>query len=89
MINNKNILANGFALATAILWVFCSLFVYLFPRFSMTLSIWWLHGMELENLGKFNLNWNNFIWGGLSLIISFWLIGYVLGWSLEKVSKSK
>ena len=83
----KNKLAGSFALATAVLWTLCSAFVAIFPDFSFKVTKWWLHGMNIESLGSFNLGWGNFIWGGLTLALSFWVVGYVLGWSLEIVNK--
>ncbi|MEX1052327.1 MAG: DUF5676 family membrane protein [Patescibacteria group bacterium] len=80
-------IANAFALATGILWIICSLFIYLFPKFSLTVTNWWLHGMNIDELGPFALNWSNFIWGGVTLIISFWIIGYVLMWSIGFLNK--
>jgi len=82
----KNNLANGLALATAILWVLCSAFVAIFPDFSHTVTVWWMHGMSISS---FDLSFSNFIWGGLSLVAAFWLVGYVVGWSLEYVNKKK
>lgn len=80
----KNNLANSLALATAILWVLCTGFVAVFPDFSHTVMQWWMHGMEVA---KFNLGWSNFVWGGLTITASFWVVGYVLGWSLEYVEQ--
>lgn len=80
----KNNLANSLALATAILWVLCTGFVAIFPDFSHTVTRWWMHGMEVA---KFNLDWGNFVWGGLTITASFWVVGYVLGWSLEYVDQ--
>jgi len=80
----KNNLANSLALATAILWVLCTGLVAVFPDFSYTVTQWWMHGMEIA---KFNLDWNNFVWGGLTITASFWIVGYVLGWSLEIVEQ--
>lgn len=85
----KELLANSFALATAILWVLCSAFVFILPGFSMTVTRWWLHGMQVDQLGPFSLNPTNFILGGATLIISLWITGYVFGWSLEYLSKRK
>lgn len=80
----KHNLANGLALATAILWVICSAFVAVFPDLSLKVTQWWMHGMELE---AFSLGLGNFVWGGLTLVGSFWIVGYLLGWSLEYVNK--
>ena len=79
----KNNLASSFALATGVLWVLCSAFVAIFPDFSYKVTKWWLHGMNIDSLGKFNLGWSNFLWGGVSLVLTLWVVGYVLGWSLE------
>ena len=83
----KNKLASAFALANAVLWTLCSAFVAVFPAFSYKVTKWWLHGMNIDVLGDFNLGWSNFLWGGLTLVVSFWVVGYVLGWSLEIFSK--
>jgi hypothetical protein len=85
----KTELANGFALATGVLWVLCSAFVAIFPSFSQTVTEWWLHGMNLDVVGGFQLDLANFLWGGLTLIASFWVVGYVLGWSLKMVNKGR
>jgi hypothetical protein len=82
----KRNLANGLALATAILWVPCAAFVAVFPDFSLKVTKWWMHGMDVA---AFNISWNNFVWGGLTLIAAFWIVGYVLGWSLELVDRKK
>lgn len=82
----KVTLANAFALATGIAWVVCSAFVLLLPDFSVTITSWWFHGLNLSPLGSFKLDLGNFLLGGISLTISSWLIGYLFGWSWEKAS---
>lgn len=84
---HKMVLANAFGLATAISWAVCSVFVLFFPDLSMIIMGWWLHGMTLSLLGPFKLDLNNFLLGGITLTFSFWVVGYILGWSWEKVSK--
>lgn len=84
---DKTILANAFALATGILWTVCSLFVIILPDFSMKLFNWWMHGLDITVMGNWSLNLTNFLLGGLTLVISAWLSGYILGWSWEKVSQ--
>ena len=84
----KNRLAGAFALTTAVLWTICSAFVAIFPDFSYKVTKWWLHGMNIDSLGEFNLSWGNYLSGGLTLVISLWVTGYVLGWSLEIFGKS-
>ncbi len=82
-------LANAFGLAATALWVLCSAFVAVFPDFSFKVTKWWLHGLNIDSLGQFHLGWGNFIGGGIALIISVWVIGYVLGWSLEIFKQGK
>ena len=79
-------IANAFALTTGIAWVICSAFVFLLPDFSMTITSWWFHGLNLSPLGSFKLDFINFLLGGVILVLSFWVIGYILGWSWEKAS---
>lgn len=83
----KTTIANALALTTAIIWVVCSAFVFLLSDLSMTITNWWVHGLNLSVLGSFKLDLANFLLGGITLTLSFWGIGYVFGWSWEKVSK--
>ncbi|AKM79533.1 MAG: hypothetical protein UX85_C0010G0012 [Candidatus Beckwithbacteria bacterium GW2011_GWB1_47_15] len=84
---DKMVLANAFGLATAILWVVCSLMVALLPNFSWEVMRWWMHGMDVDAMGGWNLNLFNFLAGGLTLVITAWVTGYIFGWSWEKVSR--
>lgn len=83
------VLANAFGLTTAIMWVLCALFVLIFPVFSWTVTGWWLMGADISGLSSYMLNWNNFIWGGLTLVVSMWVTGWVFGWSWEWLSKKR
>lgn len=82
----KQILANTFGLATAILWTGCSILVALSPRFTMAVTRWWMHGMDISVMGGWNLNFNNFLLGGIAMVASAWIAGWVFGWSWEKLS---
>lgn len=82
---NKIGLAYAFALATAILWTICSAFIVLLPDVSMTILKWWMHGMDVAVMGNWSLDLANFFLGGLTLVISAWVSGYIFGWSWEKV----
>lgn len=84
---NTMTLANAFGIATLVVWVICSVFIFALPELSMTITSWWLHGMDLSALGPFRLDWTNFILGGITLTVSGWIIGYIFGWALELVSK--
>ncbi len=83
----KSLLANAFALTAAILWVVCSAFVWLLPNLSLKISKWWVHGMKVSALGQFNLTLNNFLLGGVTLVVAMWVTGYVFGWALEYLQK--
>lgn len=83
----KITLANAFALTVAIVWVVCSAFVFLLPVLSMTITSWWVHGLNLSPLDSFKLDLANFLLGGITLTLSFWGVGYIFGWSWERMSK--
>ncbi|NOY15206.1 MAG: hypothetical protein GXP43_03235 [bacterium] len=87
MKDKKMIWANALALTTAVIWVVCSLFVVVFPGVSMLLMGWWMHGATMEGMMAFRVGVNDFLLGGVSLTISAWLTGFVLGWSLEYFEK--
>lgn len=86
---NKTTLANAFALTTCILWILCSAFVWVFPKLSVTITEAWMHGFSLASVVIFNPTLNNFILGGVTLVASAWISGYLLGWSLEFLRKRK
>jgi len=83
---NKNSLANAFGLTTLILWTICSVIVWLFPGFSLAVTMWWMHGMPME---PYRINLQNFLLGGLTMTGVAWATGYVLGWTLEYLGKKK
>lgn len=83
----KGIIANAFALTTAVAWVICSVVVYLFPDPSLLITRWWMHGMQVEVMGTWNLTLGNFVWGGLTITAAAWLVGYIYGWTWEKLSR--
>ncbi len=83
------VLANAFAVTVTILWVVCSLIIAVFPAFSLTVTTWWMHGLAPSATETWHLTWSNFLLGGVTLVVSAWLGGYVLGWSLKKVRGKK
>ncbi len=85
----KVTLANAFALTTVIVWVVCSAFILLLPDFSLTVVRWLFMGLDISALGRFNLDFTTFLLGGVTAVVSTWITGYVLGWSIEFFSKSK
>lgn len=87
MIHKKTVFANAFALTTVILWTACSLFVVILPDFSLQVTQWWMHGLDMSVMGYWNLTLVNFVLGGVTLAASAWGAGWLWGWSLEQVSK--
>lgn len=83
---DKMHLANTFALTTAILWIACSAFVALLPDLSLVISNWWMHGLDVSVLGTWDMNLYGVTLGGITLTISAWIAGLVLGWSGELLS---
>jgi len=81
---SKKILASSFALFAFVIWVISAILVYLFPTFSLNMSIWMMMGMSLE---PYELTWFNFFWGGILFIVWSWIGGYIFGWCLEYVNK--
>jgi hypothetical protein len=84
---DKMVLANAFALTTAVLWVVCSAIVWVLPAFSLTVTRWWMHGLDISVMGNWNLTFTNFIVGGVTIVVSTWVTGWLFGWSWEKAGK--
>lgn len=61
----KEILANALALTTGVFWFVCALFVWFFPDVSLTVTKWWMMGMDVEKMGQFNLDLGTFVLGGI------------------------
>jgi hypothetical protein len=89
MKNIKTNLANSFALGTGAIWIICSLVVMIFPNISWQVTKWWMHGVNLAAFGGWNLTLSNFILGGLSLVASAWVCGWLYGWAWQMVTKKK
>jgi len=89
MKDKKMAVANSFALAMAVIWIICSIAVWLLPDLSMAISNWWMHGLDMRVMGVWNLTLANFIMGGLTAIVSAWLAGWILGWSWEIVNRKE
>ncbi len=85
--DKKIIIANVLALSMGIVWIACSLFVWLLPELSMTIANWWLHGLDVQVMGKWNLTLVNFVMGGLTAAAS-WFVVFVFGWCWEKLNQS-
>ncbi len=89
MKTEKIILANAFALTIGITYIVCRLLVSLFPEFSMQITKSWFHLIDLTKISGTDLSLGLFVLGLVSSVITAWLFGYVLGWSIELFSKRK
>jgi hypothetical protein len=88
MNDKKMKIANASALAMAVIWLICSIGVWLLPDFSMKITNSWMHGMDVGGvMGMWSLTWSNFLVGGVSAVLASWLVGYIFAWALEKTSK--
>lgn len=79
--------ANALGVVSGAAWIVCSLFVALFPGFSMSLSQALVHGLDLLPLGTWQLTFTNFLSGLVISVISGWLFGWVLAWMYNRFSR--
>ena len=86
---HKTILANAFALTIGVTYLICRLLTMLVPGMFMQITKSWFHLIDLTRISGSDLGPGLFILGLLSSVISAWLFGYLLGWSIEYFSKQK
>ena len=84
---NKMMYANAFAVTVAFVWTICSLGVAFIPDLSLTMSKWFMHGLDMTALGLWKVTLDGFIQGGLVLTGFGWVTGYVFGGSMEYFGK--
>lgn len=89
MKTDKMVLANAFALTIGIIYVVCRLLVILFPGLFMQITRSWFHLIDLTRISGVDLGVGLFVIGLISSVVSAWLFGYLLGWSIEYFSKQK
>lgn len=87
MKQDKLVIANALAVTTVMLWVICTIFIVLLPDFSLTVTSWWMHGLDVSAMGIWNLTFNNFIFGGITWAVAAWGSGYIFGWVWQIASK--
>lgn len=80
---NKIAYANAFAITVAFIWLICTLGIALLPELSLTMSKWFMHGLDMTVMGTWKVTVDGFIFGGLVLAGIGWMSGYVFGTSLE------
>lgn len=87
---SKTVLANAFALAGGIYYIGCYLLALVAPQFFLNISASWFHMIDLEKIAKMTTtNLTTLITGLVTLALSAWLFGYILGWSIEVMNKKK
>jgi hypothetical protein len=69
--------ANAAGATTAIVFVACRLLVGVFPDFMFTVGQSWLHGIQLTQMGTWNVPGSTFILGLVSSTVFAWLVGYL------------
>lgn len=69
--------ANAAGVTTAIVFVACRLLVGILPDFMFTVGQSWFHGIQLTQMGTWNLTTSAFILGLVSSSVFAWLVGYV------------
>ncbi|OGK11297.1 hypothetical protein A2954_01920 [Candidatus Roizmanbacteria bacterium RIFCSPLOWO2_01_FULL_37_12] len=89
MKTNKMVLANAFALTIGFSYIVCRLLVSLFPELMMQISKSWFHLVDLTRIRRLDLSLNLFMLGLISSVVTAWIFGYFLGWSIEFFSKNK
>ena len=83
----KTVLANTFAITTAVIWIICAVGVALFPQLSFQIFRWWNHGLIVSPMGDYNVTFVGFIMGGIVLVAFAWIAGYIFGVIWEFMSK--
>lgn len=84
---HKKVYAHACAVTVGFLWVVCTAGIALLPDFSLTMSSWFMHRMDITTMGIWRVTSEGFIFGGLVLTAVGWVSGYVFGWSLEYFGK--
>jgi len=73
----KYSIPNALAATTAIVYVICRALVGLFPDASFAVAQSLFHGIELSQLGAWNLTAQSFVLGIISSTVTAWVIGYI------------
>ncbi len=69
--------ANAAGITTAIVFVACRLLVGVFPGFMFAVAQSWLHGIQLTQMGTWNITPAIFLLGLVSSSAFAWFVGYV------------
>lgn len=90
MKTDKVVLGNAFALTSGVYYVGCYVLALVAPQFFMDVSASWFHMFDLTKFGQLtSTNPLNFVIGLVTLAVTAWVFGFILGWSIEFFSKKK
>lgn len=81
------ILANSFATTIALIWLICSLGVAFLPEPSLMITKLVMHSQDMSVMGAWQVTIQSFILGGIISVVFGWVVGYVLGLSIEYFGK--
>ena len=79
--------ANALGVTTAVFYVFCRLFVGVFPGLMFTVAQSWFHGVRLTESGGWNLSGGAFVVGLLTSVFFAWLVGFLFAKSYNYFAK--
>lgn len=90
MKTDKIVLGNAFALASGIYYVGCYILALIAPQLFLNVTASWFHMFDLGKIGQSTpSNPGAFALGLVSLVVSAWLFGFILGGSIELFSKKR
>lgn len=85
---NERALANALALATGAIYVFCRLFIAVFPDLSLAISQSWFHALDLSKIWDTDINsMGSLILGLVSSVILAWVSGWLFARLYNKFVK--
>lgn len=85
---NEMALANALALATGAVYVFCRLFIALFPDLSLAISQSWFHALDLSTIWDTSITTaGTFVLGLVSTVVLAWASGWVFAWLYNRFAK--
>ena len=73
---NPNMLGIASAVATAILWVICSLLVVLLPGLMAHMTAGMMHGDTVSM--AFTMTWAGFLWGLIAWVVYAGVTGWLI-----------
>ncbi|MEK7519276.1 MAG: DUF5676 family membrane protein [Patescibacteria group bacterium] len=79
--------ANSLALASGIIWIICSIFIWVLPDSSLYVAKIGFMGLEGFDFAGFNLDFSTFFAGLVLTLVFGWIFGFLWGAFYQKFSK--